>query len=289
MIKVQNEINYISVFLTLRCNYNCHYCLNENTDGLKRKRHELSTNQWIDSLNKLDIKNDLAITIGGGEPTLYPGFYDIMNGVNHPIDLLTNLTFNVQEFISRVDNRKMFKSSTSGYKSIRVSYHPKFMNMTELVLKCEVLQDAGFNIGIFPINYPENTEDNMKLVEEARKAKIYCFIKDYLGIWNGNMAGHFKYRDSIDGKKHGTVECRTKELLIAPDGTIYKCHRDLYAEDNGYSNIADPDFQPEYKFRECNNYGKCNPCDTKEKTNRFLKMNNCSVEIKKIKPENWDI
>jgi MoaA/NifB/PqqE/SkfB family radical SAM enzyme len=264
IIKVPNEINYISIFLTLRCNYSCSYCINGKSDKLKRQRNELSADQWIESLNKLDIKNDLAITIGGGEPTLHPEFYDIMNGIDHPIDLLTNLTFDVQEFISRVDHRKMFRSSTPGYKSVRVSYHPKFMKRQELVLKCEVLQDAGFNVGIFPINHPENTEDNMKLVEEARKAKIYCFIKDYLGIWKGNITGHFKYRDSIDGKKHGTVGCRSKELLIAPSGIVYKCHRDLYAMEHGYTCVFYPEFIPEYKFRECNNYGKCNPCDVKE-------------------------
>jgi hypothetical protein len=152
------------------------------------------------------------------------------------------------------------------------------------------LQDAGFNIGIFPINHPNNTEDNMKLAEEARKAKIYCFIKDYLGIWNGNITGHFKYIDSIDGKKHGTVGCRTKELLISPSGLVYKCHRDLYAEENGLSNICDPNFKPEYRYRACDNYGKCNYCDIKLKTNRFLQMGVCSVDIKKIKNgESWDI
>ena len=274
-IKVLDEINYISAFLTLKCNYS------GKSDKLKRQRHELNADVWINALNRLDIKENLAITIGGGEPTLHPGFYDILREVDHPIDLLTNLTFDVQEFISRVDHRKMFRSSTPGYKSIRVSYHPKFMNRQELVLKCEALQDAGFNIGIFPINHPDNTECNMKLTEVARKAKIYCFIEDYLGVYNGNITGHFKYRDSIDGKKHGTVGCRTKELLVSPSGTIYKCHRDLYAEEHGYSNIAYPDFKPEYKFRECNNYGKCNPCDVKEKII-------CSVDIKKTNMESWD-
>ncbi|GAF67604.1 unnamed protein product, partial [marine sediment metagenome] len=96
----------------------------------------------------------------------------------------------------------------------------------------------------------------------------------------GYLNGHFKYRDSVDNKYHGKVECRTHELLISPSGTIYKCHRDLYAEENGWSNISYPDFKPEYKFRECNKYGFCNPCDVKSKLNRFLKMGSCSVEIK---------
>jgi MoaA/NifB/PqqE/SkfB family radical SAM enzyme len=279
-MRIPKEYNYISAFLTLKCNYSCTYCINGKSDSLKRKRHELGTDLWIEGLNRLEIKNDLAITIGGGEPTLHPGFYKIMNELNHPVDLLTNLSFDVQEFISSVDHRKMFRSSTPSYKSIRVSYHPKFMNRTELVLKCEALQDAGFNIGIFPINYPDNVEPNMKLAEEARKARVYTFIKDYLGVYNGHLHGHYKYRDSMDGRFHGNIECRTKELLISPSGQVYKCHRDLYAGEYTLGNICYPDFKAEYKFRECNKYGNCNPCDVKEKTNRFLEMGACSVEIK---------
>ena len=99
------------------------------------------------------------------------------------------------------------------------------------------------------------------------------------------MFGFFNYPEALDGVLKKAV-CRTRELLIGPEGNIYRCHRDLYLLDveNAVANITDPGFHKiEYIFRTCNDYGNCNPCDVKIKTNRFLQMGNCSVDIR---PEN---
>ena len=75
---------------------------------------------------------------------------------------------------------------------------------------------------------------------------------------------------------------KTKELLIAPDGRVYRCHSDLFAEENSIGNITDPEFQIEDKFRPCDKYGKCHPCDVKMKTNYKQELGHTSVEIKDI-------
>lgn len=77
--------------------------------------------------------------------------------------------------------------------------------------------------------------------------------------------------------------CKTSELLIGPDGNVYKCHRDLYAEESPIGNIADSDFQIEYKYRKCGKYGQCHPCDVKLKTNYKQQLRHTSVEIKDMK------
>jgi len=139
----------------------------------------------------------------------------------------------------------------------------------------------GFNVGIFSINFPQNTEYNLKLAEECRNAKIYFFIKDYLGYYNRHLFGHFKYPDSIKGKQDTKVSCKTSELIIGPEGNIYKCHRDLYLNEDPIGSIFDNNFKISSDYRDCNNYGECNPCDVKLKTNRFLEMGSCSVDILK--------
>ena len=289
MIRVPKEYTYIGVFLTLRCNFQCGYCINEGSDKLKRSRQELSKDQWINILNNLEINDDVPITIGGGEPTVHKGFYKIIDGINHPIDLLTNLEFDIIKFIHNVDPRKMFKQDNEAYKSIRASFHPEFMDIKETVAKAVILQNAGFHVGILPINHPNNTEANLQLCEEARKNKIYTFIKDYLGEYKGNIIGHFKYPEGLDGRPHVDVECRTQELLISPNANVFRCHRDLYADDTPiYNLMTTPNIV--YKFKECDKFGRCNPCDLKMKVNRFLQMGSCSVEIKekKINQEGFD-
>jgi radical SAM protein with 4Fe4S-binding SPASM domain len=223
------------------------------------------------------MSEGLTITLEGGEPTLHKGFYDIIKNVKKPVDMLTNLQFDVDDFVKNIDPRFFSFGRKIGYKSIRASYHHQ--SQTELLEKAVKLQDAGFNIGLFSVNMPDKIEKNMEMAERCRKAKIYFYTKDFLGYLDGRLYGYYKYPDAVKNEKK-TVYCRIKELLVAPDGTCFRCHRDLYANENNIGNITEENFIIKDIFRECSNFGDCSPCDVKLKTNRFLEMGNCSVEIK---------
>jgi len=273
-MKIPKEFNYIEAYLTLRCNFNCPYCINEE-GGIKRKRKELGL-EWIEGLNKFET--EVPITLGGGEPTLHPNFYEIVKNIKPTLklDLLTNLQFDVDEFIENCRGR--FNSKKGAYKNIRVSYHPSQQDPNELIKKIVKLQKY-FSIGLFALNHPENIEANIQMAELARKNQVYFFIKDFLGEYDGKLFGYYKYPKALD-KKPKKVLCRSKEILIDPEGDFYKCHRDLYLKRNPLGNIL-KNYEPEYKFRLCYDFGNCNPCDVKLKTNRFLQKGNCSVEILK--------
>ena len=109
----------------------------------------------------------------------------------------------------------------------------------------------------------------------------FFFPKDFLGKWNNQVYGTYKYPEGLSGNRK-KVKCRTRELLIDPSGEIYKCHRDLYKIENPINNITHKDFNIEDKFRVCDNYGGCNPCDVKLKTNFYLKEVDCQVEINEL-------
>ena len=276
-MKLPKDTNYVPAFLTLKCGLECSYCIND-VDGVVRDREELSTEQWIDGLNRLNLRGDLPVTLQGGEPTKYEGFYEIVDKVNHPIDILTNLSFNVGEFIDKVDPKKLNRPGKEWYKPIRVSYHSQKMKPKKTIENMVKLQDAGFNVGLFALNLPELTESNMEMVEIARKSGVYFFVKDFLGWRNNQLYGFYTYPSALDGKKK-EVLCRSRDLLIAPDGNIFRCHRDLYHNENVINNLMDKDLKLEYKFRPCTNMGTCNPCDVKDKTNRLLEQGFCTVEI----------
>jgi len=272
-MKVPKEINYIEAYLTLRCNLNCPYCIND-FKKVKRKRDEIG--EWANGLNRFET--DIPITLGGGEPTLHKDFYKIVKNIKPTLklDLLTNLQFDEDEFIKNCKGR--FNWGEGAYKNIRVSYHPSQQNPEKLINKIIKLQKY-FKIGLFGINHPENIEANIKMAELARKNQIYFFIKDFLGEYDGKLFGYYKYPAGLNGRPKKAL-CRTKEILIDPEGDVYRCHRDLYSKENPIGNILDTNWKPEFKFRECNNYGNCNPCDIKLKTNRFLQSGICQVEIK---------
>jgi len=279
MIKLPENFNYAEAYLTFRCNLGCSYCINRQS-GLEG-RTEILANEWIKGINNIDF-GDVPLTLGGGEPTLHPGFYKIIEGINPNIklDLLTNLSFDINEFIQKIKPERFSRKNNPAYKSIRASYHAEKMgDGRELVGKVMILQSNGFDVGIFGLNHPFNTQDNVKMAELCRQNKIYFFIKDFLGWHDKQLFGYYKYPEGLDGKRKNAT-CRTRELLIAPDGNTFRCHRDLYHNQNPITNILHKRFAIDDRFRLCGNYGNCNPCDVKMKTNRFLQMGNCSVEIK---------
>lgn len=290
MIDVPQKYEYVGIFLTLKCNFKCNYCINEKSGRLIRARAELTGEEWVKTLNNLNIRQDVPITIGGGEPTQHPDFYKIIDNINHPVDLLTNLEFDIIKFIHNVDPVGMYSPDNEAYKSIRVSFHPEFMEIDETIAKAVALQEAGFNIGILPINHPENTEANLQLCEEGRKNQIYVFIKDFLGMYKGQMVGHYKYPDGLlGGHAQGSmVQCRTQELLVSPNGSIFSCHRDLYTNKNSTANLTDNDPNIDFEYHLCDKFGYCNPCDLKLKVNRFLQMGSCSVDIKPLEEKNQE-
>lgn len=272
--------NYVEVYLTFRCNLNCDYCINNMSGEIVRDRKELSAEEWINGLNRINF-GAVPLTIGGGEPTLHREFYSIVENLRSDIqlDLLTNLTFDTDEFIKKNNPEKFNKCKHPAYKSIRVSYHTEKMNSESLIDKMVTLQDSGYSIGLFGLNHPNNIEKNMYMTELARINKIFFFVKDFLGSFGNDFLGYYKYPEGLN-RIPKKAECRTQELLIGPEGNIFRCHRDLYHCENPVGHINDPDLAISDIFRPCSNYGYCNPCDVKLKTNRFLQMGHCSVEIR---------
>lgn len=271
--------NYLAAFLTLRCNLRCPYCINRFGDLVGSGRL-LSAREWVQGLNRISARGDLPITLQGGEPSLHPGFYEIIDGLRPDlhVDMLTNLQFDVDEFMAQVPPTRMQRDAP--YASIRVSYHPETMDLTVLQAKTLKLLAAGYSVGIWAVNHPANARQ----VEAARAsclgAGIDFRIKDYLGMYRGVMYGTYTYAGAVDSANLTRVECRTSELLIGPGGELYRCHSDLYAACAPCGSILDVGLVIDEQFRPCARYGACNPCDIKTKTDRFQQFGHTSVEIR---------
>ena len=276
---VPESCNYIGVFLTLRCNLRCSYCINRHGDLVSPGRM-LSTAEWLQGLNRLQSRPDLPITLQGGEPTLYPGFYEIINGIRSDlhIDLLTNLQFDVQTFMDRVAPARLRRDAP--YASIRVSYHPETMKLSEIKEKVLALLRNDYSVGIWAVDHPAWQDDIRRARVECRSAGIDFRIKEFLGVYQGRKYGTYKY-DAIAIRGNTIkVECRTSELLIGPTGNLYRCHSDLYGGREPQGHLLDQEFFQGDRFITCHNFGTCNPCDVKIKTNRFQEYGHTSVEIR---------
>ncbi len=108
-------------------------------------------------------------------------------------------------------------------------------------------------------------------------------VKDFLGCYKNKLYGTYHYKDACLKKIRKSCLCKTTELILAPNGKVYRCHSDLYEGREPIADILDKNFKIEDIYRPCNNYGHCNPCDIKVTTNRLQRFGHTSVDIIDIK------
>lgn len=288
-LKVRKENNYVAYFITLACNLKCQYCINLHNGGSRyaqATRSHMTAEDWIKAANRLVLRDDLPLTLQGGEPTLYKGFYKLVNEVKPEIkmDLLTNMEFDTNKFIKNVPVSRFTRKAP--YASIRVSYHPGQNDIKDLVKKTFKLEAAGFRIGIYGILHPDKKkrEHILKTQDKCRKAGIDFRTKEFLGEWNGKLYGTYRYKDSVMSQTKKYCECKTTEVIVDPGGYVYRCHSDLQKGRTPVAHILDKGLTMARldKFRSCYSYGDCNPCDVKVKTNRLQVFGHTSVKIRNI-------
>jgi len=280
-IKIPPHYNYIAAFLTLSCNLTCSYCINRFGVVGSGKKH-LSGSDWVKAINRIESRPDLPLTLQGGEPSLHKDFYDIVNNIRADlnIDLLTNLQFDADEFMSKVSPDRIKRDAP--YASIRVSYHPQVMELKPLAEKVLTLQKEGYSIGIWGVMHPSQDKMILEAQEYCKGLGIDFRLKEFLGEYEGKMYGTYRYPGACDKEFEKTVSCKTTELIMGPDGSVYRCHSDLYEGRPSVGNVTDAAFELEDIFRPCHVYGHCNPCDIKVKTNRFQEYGHTSVEIEGV-------
>lgn len=332
------SLNYIGAFLTFDCNLNCSYCINDPEQRGDRKtifltqkslyRMELSPAEWAQALNRLPAREDLPVTFQGGEPTMYwagDGLGLILDQTEIYADLLTNFALKPEVFTRKLNGQQNKLKRASPYPPIRVSFHIKEMDRTwgdgfaELVSRCEGLREHGFtvdpdpsvsNVGIYVVDHPENHVT--RYMQDYCKDKVPFFMKDFLGVADGELHGQYGYPYSTDLISRGihpttlNCECRTTELLIDPLGFVWGCHfylyhawekkepvqyfAELFVREFNFASIPDSVFKGKIKpighmldpdfslsqleiFRPCSFYGRCIGCDTKLKRDRFASEN----------------
>ena len=265
-LELPDSLNYIGVFLTLGCNLRCSYCINipdtnqETADRdylfpiqTQRSHTGLTPEQWIEGLSRIPNKEELPITLQGGEPTIYyggKGVAEIFNGVDHYFDLLTNMAS--LSFYKTIEGQQHKLQRKAPYPSIRVSWHQEEMDRVwkgkgfeELVKRCTALTDYGFkvspnkaesDVGIYMVAHPSNDSPD----EAVWKGKVPFELKEFLGTHDGKLYGTYKYPYATNLIESGVYhrglecECRTTELLLDPYGFIWDCHYHLYTANATY-------------------------------------------------------
>ena len=146
-------------------------------------------------------------------------------------------------------------------------------------LKVNKMRKKGYSVGIWGVDHPKYKVE-VQLCEQLSKLNGVDYrYKEFLGELDGKLYGNYKYPEHMKGKVD-RCECKPSEMLIAPNGDIFRCHRDLYEKPTrAYASLRDEHVHLMQDHVLCVS-PKCNPCDGKIKYDRFQQDGHCSVDIK---------
>lgn len=281
IIKVPTHLlldsSYWSAFITFKCTSNCGYCIQRicmeefKETRSRTEKARLTGEQWIEYYNNLQKWNSQRLGIIGGEPTIHPDFFEIVNGIKgYYKTVTTNLHHpSIAKFGDKIEDK--------GNLRINCSYHPALMSVDDFANKIHMLRDQGFTLDqIAMVDTP--TVDFRKYHTEFLGRGLALTPQTYLGKLNGTLYpapdsnvitdhgetginNYELYEQGFDMSKKENIVCSSGRFLIAPDGGIHRCHYHLYSGREPQGSVLTREFPVDQDYRMCTDFGFCNPCD----------------------------
>jgi len=214
------------------------------------------------------------IEISGGEPMIYPEFYEFLSRVlkYHTIGINTNLSGNVQEMIKNLSNNR-------ARLKVNATFHPLFANFKEFVKKAELLEKNDFSIGVAYLAWPPQIEDMPVYREKFEERDFRLSVLTFWGEYSGqDYPSSYTEREKEIispnlGKRSGE-EFQIKPMItqgeicnaghtyatIQPDGKVLRCGGGSWEkEDKSIGNIFDDNFKLLKEPQPClSKYCPCN-------------------------------
>lgn len=235
------------VYPTLKCNLACPYC----SDGLAYDKSamgysSLTPAEWVAIIDSLPGD---SVIFTGGEPTLYRGLGEVINGVGKSdVRVYTNLAFDHRAFLDSLKKPVTFFTS----------FHPCNKGVTAdrslLALKALLAHKNCAGVSSHHIiRHPANGTDAEigQFVKAFKKDGINLLTYGDQNVVNANS------REACAHRIARTVRCRLDRILLAPDGRRFFCvSKMVRMKEDGV--IPRDSTAPEML---CGEYGMCSPCD----------------------------
>jgi molybdenum cofactor biosynthesis enzyme MoaA len=180
--------------LGLSCNYKCSYC-HVWPKGKDERYTLLGIKSWKDIWDRMFEKYWCChIRFSGGEPTIYPGFFDIVSVLleKHTVDITTNLSFNIKSLTDKVK---------PGGISISASFHPEYNKIESFLEKALFLHNNDYPSTIAYVAYPPYLKEIEAAKSLVESNKILFKIIPYQGEYEGR-----KYPESYTIQERILIE-----------------------------------------------------------------------------------
>lgn len=179
----KNEDYYLKflLFLTNRCNLNCHYCSMKQHRQQNNKDINLQiVKDFIQSTQKLD---HCEVSFFGGEPLLHKNFseiFSLFDPVKYSLTVLTNGTIS---FVNKFTHKKF---------DVQITYHSSQMNdkLDKLFIKnLSYLKDNGYKFGVSFTFQDKKSFEMYNFLKNDFKENLYQIYID--GKYNNKILNNY--------------------------------------------------------------------------------------------------
>lgn len=193
--------------ITYKCNYKCTYCHAPKHGQQNVVETEiLGADEWIKIWDDIyDMYGECEINISGGEPSIYPNFFDIVKGIikKHKVEIVTNLSFDVLKVINDLNPERV---------RFACSFHPQHVDIEEFVKKIKQIKDREFIVTTNFVPWPPFI-DKINLYKKIfEDNKINVVLQPFVGVYNGKQYPE-SYSDKEKEILHLFTETGNKEVL----------------------------------------------------------------------------
>ena len=194
------------------CNYNCTYCYAPKPQDITFENNPNNVARYgkkekiIDSWKYIyDKYGSSRIRLDGGEPSIYPNFFEIIKELSkiHRLQMNTNLSFDVNKFCD-----------VSNPETIRVdaSLHCEYTKLETFSEKLSFLKQKGYKLTVSYVGYPDFLENIPLAKKTIERMNIPFLIHPYSGFYEGKQYPQ-SYTEQ-DKKFIYDIDCESKTELV---------------------------------------------------------------------------
>lgn len=259
------------------CNYRCPYCWwHGRWDELKERNVYPGLDKLIRVWKRISDKyGEGHIEIAGGEPFIYPEFFEFMDELlkYHTAGVMTNLSGDINRIFNVISPGRLHRLK------IGASFHPMFTEYEEFLEKILELRKKDMSVGVLYLSYPPQIPKIPYYRKEFADNDINFSVSTFWGVYEGkeypdsyteeelkiiNPALGNRVGEKFQTKPFSTLgkKCNAGHLygIIHPDGEVLPCGGGSWRGKNIIiGNIFDEDFILRDKPHICHSeYCPCN-------------------------------
>lgn len=200
------------------CNYRCPYCWwHGRWEQLAPRNVYPGTESVVRVWKGIHERyGETHIEIAGGEPSLYPDFPRVLEGLlaYHTVGIMTNLSGDWDTVLRTVPAHLLARLK------IGATYHPLFGSLDDFLRLCVIIRKRGMSLGVLYLAYPPQIERIPVLKKLFADNDIYFSVSTFWGTYNGKEypASYTEQERAIIGGALGErtgEKFQTKPLVTA--------------------------------------------------------------------------